>query len=120
MKLCKNCPRLISEKTRIDAIFCSSRCGWQYRNKLKREKRVEDIRNQSFDPVETNYGIIKFLYQNNRTVVTRQTLLEIGFDPELCSGMRDFSTEDNRTEIMIRDYILILDDDELLTIKKQI
>ena len=120
MRFCKNCHRVIPETTRIDAIFCSPRCGWRYRNKLKREKRAEDIKNQSMDPIEKNYGIINFLYQNNSNVVSRQTLREIGFDPDACSGIRDFSWENHRTEIMIRDYILILDDDELLTIKKQI
>ncbi len=119
-RLCENCHRPIPETTRIDAIFCSSRCGWRYRNKIKREKRAEDIKNHPMDPIEKNYGIINFLYQNNSNVVSRQTLREIGFDPDVCSGMRNFSRENHRTEIMIRDYILILDDNELLTIKKQI
>ena len=70
------------------------------------------------DPIEKNYGIIKFLYQNNRTVVSRQTLIEIGFDPDIYSGMKNFIPEDHITDIMIREYILSLDD-ELVTIKKQ-
>ncbi len=120
MILCKNCHQPIPEKTRIDAIFCSSRCGWQYRNKLIREKRVEDIKNQPFDPIEKNYGIIKFLFQNNRTVVSQQTLSEIGFDPDLHSGMRNHDRENQRTEFLIREYVLILASDELVTIKKRI
>ena len=118
MRFCKNCHRAIPETTRIDAIFCSPRCGWRYRNKLKREKRAEDIKNQPFNLIEKNYGIIKFLYQNNRTVVSRLTLIEIGFDPDIHSGMKNFIPEDHITDIMIREYILSLDD-ELVTIKKQ-
>ena len=119
-RLCENCNRAIPDTTRIDAIFCSSRCGWQYRNKLKREKRAEDIKNQPFDPIEKNYEIIKFLFQNNRTVVSQQALWEIGFDPEVHSGMRDFDRENHRTEFLIREYILILDSDESVTIKNRI
>ncbi len=119
-RLCENCPRPIPETTRIDAIYCSPRCGWRYRNKLKREKKAEDIKHQSFDPTEKNYGIINFLYQNNSNVVSQQTLREMDFDPDIHSGMRHLDQDNHRTEFMIREYVLILDSDELLTIKKRI
>ncbi len=117
-RLCENCPKPIPETKRIDAIFCSSRCDWQYRNKLEREKRAEDVKNKPFDPIEKNYGIIKFLFQNNSTVVSQQTLREMDFDPDIHSGMRHLDRENHRTEFLIRDYVLTLDNDELVTIKK--
>ena len=120
MRLCKNCHRPIPETTRIDAIFCSPRCGWRYRNKLNREKRAEDIKNQPMDPTEKNYGIINFLYQNNSNVVSQQTLRDMDFDPDIHSGMRHLDRENHRTEFMIREYVLTLESDELVTIKKRI
>jgi predicted nucleic acid-binding Zn ribbon protein len=40
-RLCKNCRRVIPETMRIDAVFCSAKCGWTYRNQKKRKEYVE-------------------------------------------------------------------------------
>lgn len=117
-RICKNCQDPIPETVRIDAVFCSARCGWRYRNKVNREKRLEARKSATPDPIEKNYGIIKFLFQNNRTVVSRKTLHEIGFDPDVHSGMGKINHENQMTEFMIREYILTLGKDELITINK--
>ena len=118
-RICKNCQKPIPETMRIDAVFCSARCGWRYRNKVKSEERLEARKSATPNPIEKNYGIIKFLFQNNRTDVSRETLREIGFDPDVHSGMRNINHEDQRTEFRIREYILTLGKDELITINKQ-
>ena len=69
--LCENCNPPIPETKRMDAIFCSSKCGWRYRNFENQKKRAEQKRDLNSDPLEENYGIINDLYLRNCNVILR-------------------------------------------------
>ncbi len=119
-RLCKNCQGPITETTRIDAIFCSPKCGWTHRNRIKREEHLKAINTRLQDPTEKNYRIIKFLHENNQTAISRDALIGIGFNPEIHSGMRKFDRDCDTSEFMIKDFVLTLGPDEIITIQKSI
>ncbi len=117
--LCKNCRNPIPETKRIDAVFCSPKCGWRYRNLLAREKRIEKIKNLKNDPVEQNFQIIDDLYQRGIVVISQKSMIEIGFNPNAYSNLIDYDEEKGITEFEIKDYMLTLATDKI-TIKPSI
>ena len=119
-RLCKNCQDPIPETKRIDAVFCSARCGWTRRNRIKREERLKAINTMLQDPIEKNYGIIQSLYKNNQTAISRGALIGMGFDPEKHNSSRIIQLIPFTMEFLIKDFELTLGPDKIITIKKRV
>ncbi len=119
-RLCKNCHDPIPETKRIDAVFCSARCGWTHRNRINREERIKAKYARLQNPIDKNYGIIQSLYENNQTAISRDTLIGMGFDPEKHNGSRIIQFKPFTMEFIIKDFVLTLGPDEIITIKKRV
>ena len=57
---CKKCKKTIPETTRIDAVYCSAKCGWSYRNEKKRQYLAE--KKKIHQPFTENIRIINDLF----------------------------------------------------------
>ena len=101
-KLCKHCNLPISRSKRTDAIFCSIKCGSDYRNKRnathEKEKRQIDSR------LVKNYKIIKDLFNRVKLDVSREALELLGFDFDLYTSVVNTDPITKTSVIRIYEY----------------
>lgn len=105
-KLCKHCTLPISRSKRTDAIFCSIKCGSDYRNKRntthEKERKVTDRR------LKKNRNIIKDLVERGFVDVPKETLIAMGFDPEYYTGIIECNSVNGTTEYRIFEFSFMI------------
>jgi hypothetical protein len=107
IRYCKNNPdHPIPESTRTDAVFCSQRCGWQYRNRKKATKTEE------FQKIErdlyTNYRIIKDMLRKDISEISKDTAIVLGFNLSCHTGILDIDNLNGTAEFELFDYSYII------------
>lgn len=98
-RFCKWDNRPIPEEKRIDAIFCSPKCGWKYRNDRNRKKKpvieITDGRR------ETNIIIIMDLMSRGIYEIPMKSLEDIRFDFNCYDRYGEFDKENQTTEYIL-------------------
>ena len=101
-RFCKWDMKPIPEDKRIDAIYCSSQCGWNYRNEKKRERKpvrkITDVRR------ETNITMIKDLITRGINEIPMKSLEDYGFDFDCYDRYGEIDTENMTTEFIISSF----------------
>ena len=87
-RFCKWDGEPIPEEKRIDAIYCSRKCGWNYRNEKNRERKPDIINTD--DPREINIMIIKDLMTRGINEIMITSLTDFGFDFDCYDKIGDF------------------------------
>lgn len=114
-KYCKYCNEPIPQSRKVDAIFCSDRCGWTYRNRnrLKLDKEKKEIDRQ----LSNNYKIVKSLHDKGITRIFKENLAKLGFNPDYYTEFTDMDPYTKASEVKIFDFI-VKTEDNLCFIKK--
>lgn len=101
-KLCKHCGQPIFLSKRTDALFCSAKCGWRYRN---RENAMEDKGMRPIDRrLVKNRKIIKDLFRRGKLDVSIESLELLGFDFDLYTKFVDKSYETKISVVNVYEY----------------
>ena len=98
-KYCKWCGKPIPEEMRIDAIYCSRKCGWTCRNEKNRERKL--IIKNTDDRHEKNIMIIKDLMIRGINEIPTKSLEDIGFDFDCYDRFGEIDQEKRTTEFII-------------------
>ena len=98
-RFCKWDNKPIPEEKRIDAIYCSSKCGWKYRNEKNRERKpVIKITN---DRRDENILIIKDLMSRGIYEIPMKSLEDNGFDFDRYDRIGEIDEEKGTMEFII-------------------
>lgn len=101
-KPCKYCTLPIPLSKRTDAIFCSIKCGSDYRNERNAKQGKE--KRQIISRLEKNHKIIKDLHRRGKLNVSIESLELLGFDFELFTSVVSKDQATKTTVIMIYEY----------------
>ncbi len=98
-RFCKWDMKPIPDEKRIDAKYCSSRCGWKYRNEKNRERKPviknTDVRRES------NIMIINDLITRGIYEIPTKSLEDIGFDFDRYDKFGEIDKEKGTMEFII-------------------
>jgi hypothetical protein len=107
-KVCKNCGNEYTGR-RFGSLFCTSKCGWTYRNRMKKENY--NIRESEIKKLAKNAKILENFYNKDKKQIPINVLEFIGFDFDLCTTPVKYDKENGHGYYKMLDYwvILILD-----------
>ena len=97
IRYCENCGELIPVTRNKGSIYCTTKCGWTFRNRgnnvANKEKRI--ITRQ----LDINYKIVKDLYNKGKNNISIESLELLGFDFEHFTGVKKIAP-DNQFEVI--------------------
>lgn len=101
----------IPDSIRADAVFCSQKCGWQYRNRKKATETKE------FQKIErdlyTNYRIIKDMLQKDISEISKDTAIVLGFNLSCHTGILGIDKLKGIAEFKLFDFSYIIIGDRI-------
>ena len=101
-RYCKWDGKLIPDDKRIDAIFCSPKCGWSYRNEKKRQRKP--VPEKIDARRETNIMIIKGLMSREIYEIPMKSLDDFGFDFDCYDKIGEFDIATTGTQFFISTF----------------
>ena len=98
-RYCKWDGEPIPEEMRIDAVYCSRRCGWKFRNDKNRKRKP--TMNFTDSHRETNIMIINDLINREIYEIPMKSLVDIKFDFNCYDRYGEFDKENETTEYIL-------------------
>jgi hypothetical protein len=98
-RFCKWDMKPIPEDVRFDALYCSPKCGWKYRN--ERNRRKKPVIEKTDDRRETNIRIIKDLMSREIYEIPMKSLEDNGFDFDCYDRFGEVDQEKRTAEFII-------------------
>jgi hypothetical protein len=112
IRYCKNNPEhLIPESARTDSVFCSKKCGWTFRNRVKLNAN-KDLHN--IEPgLYRSHKILKDLVCRGISDISKETALVIGLDVNCYTGIIKIDSVNKTTEFKLFEFSFTIDGDRI-------
>jgi hypothetical protein len=111
-RYCKNNPEhLILESARTDSIFCSSKCGWTYRNR-RNELTKKNMQNNE-PGLFRNHKILKDLVGRGLGDISKETAFVLGLDVNCYTGIINIDRVNKTTEFKLFEFSYTIDGDRI-------
>jgi|GEM_PF-6773430 len=113
---CLNCGGEFSDR-RSDSIYCSDKCGWTYRNNLK--KINYQFRNQEVKKLMKSANIFEYFDNQGIRQIPKEVLKFVGFNFDLTTSPVKYNKEKGYAFHKLLEYwIIIRADKEMIEIQK--
>ncbi|MFI2741890.1 hypothetical protein ACG2LH_04055 [Zhouia sp. PK063] len=114
-RLCLECGDKIVG--RIDKKFCSDACRNSYNNNIN--KASKNLIRTTNNRLKKNYRILESLHPEEKTKISRQKLLDLGFNFDYITGL--LTTKKGSTYFYVYDLgYLPLDDDFYMLVRRTV
>ena len=101
----------IPDDKRIDALYCSSQCGWNFRNEKNRERKP--VPEKTDARRETNIMIINDLMNRSIYEISMKSLEDTGFDFDCYDRYGEIDKEKETTEFIISSFSFTIIDENV-------
>jgi len=110
-KYCRYCRKLIPKTRKRGSFYCTNKCGYTFRNKIKASERKKL---QELEPaLYKNRKVVKDLVRMGILDVTFETAKELGMDFNAHMGVINFDQEKKTTKFRLFNYSFTICDNRI-------